>query len=233
MVYETFTCCREDGAATGGMNGTRRLRSHGRAGPASLVVHRPPPHLEGVDRARRPPAAGGANPRSRLRHRAQLPMLKEFGTRRGERARPFGAGAGEPSGTPARSRKRKLPDLSMFERNAYDLIALLDVLEHVPDDLASLRAIHRRLKPGGALLLTVPANPWMWSAHDAAHHHFRRYTKSAAGRPVPARGARGAVAELFQQPAVPADRRGAGSGQDHAPRESPTTGCPAMRSTAR
>jgi SAM-dependent methyltransferase len=65
----------------------------------------------------------------------------------------------------------------MFERNGYDLIALLDVLEHVPDDLASLRAIHRRLKPGGALLLTVPANPWMWSAHDSAHHHFRRYTK--------------------------------------------------------
>jgi SAM-dependent methyltransferase len=74
-------------------------------------------------------------------------------------------------------KEAKLPDLSMFERNAYDLIALLDVLEHVPDDLASLRAIHRRLKPGGALLLTVPANPWMWSAHDSAHHHFRRYTK--------------------------------------------------------
>ena len=65
----------------------------------------------------------------------------------------------------------------MFKRNEYDLVALLDVLEHVPDDLGSLRAIHRRLKPGGALLLTVPANPWMWSAHDAAHHHFRRYTK--------------------------------------------------------
>ena len=74
-------------------------------------------------------------------------------------------------------KEARLPDLSMFERNAYDLVALLDVLEHVPDDLASLRAIHRRLKPGGALLLTVPANPWMWSAHDAAHHHFRRYTK--------------------------------------------------------
>lgn len=72
----------------------------------------------------------------------------------------------------------RLPDLSMFERNAYDLVALLDVLEHVPDDLASLRAIQKRLKPGAALLLTVPANPWMWSAHDAAHHHFRRYTKA-------------------------------------------------------
>jgi SAM-dependent methyltransferase len=71
----------------------------------------------------------------------------------------------------------KLPDLSMFERNSYDLVALLDVLEHVRGDVAALRAIHRRLKPGGALLLTVPANPWMWSAHDAAHHHFRRYTK--------------------------------------------------------
>jgi len=74
-----------------------------------------------------------------------------------------------------------LPDLSMFPADSYDLIALLDVLEHVPDDLASLRAIHRRLKPGGTLLLTVPANPWMWSAHDAAHHHFRRYTKKQLG----------------------------------------------------
>ncbi|MFL6725097.1 MAG: class I SAM-dependent methyltransferase [Sphingomicrobium sp.] len=78
---------------------------------------------------------------------------------------------------PGKVKNAKLPDLSMFKRNGYDLIALLDVLEHVPNDLASLRAIHMRLKPGGALLLTVPANPWMWSAHDAAHHHFRRYTK--------------------------------------------------------
>lgn len=76
----------------------------------------------------------------------------------------------------------RLPDLSMFERNAYDLVALLDVLEHVPDDIGSLRAIHRRLRPGGALLLTVPANPWMWSAHDVAHHHFRRYTRSGLAK---------------------------------------------------
>ena len=76
----------------------------------------------------------------------------------------------------------KLPDLSMFERNHYYLIALLDVLEHVRDDVASLRAIHRRLKPGGALLLTVPANRWMWSGHDVAHHHFRRYSKHDLGR---------------------------------------------------
>jgi SAM-dependent methyltransferase len=71
-----------------------------------------------------------------------------------------------------------LPDLSMFPADKYDMIALLDVLEHVPDDKGSLDAILKRLKPGGALLLTVPANPWMWSAHDVAHHHHRRYRKS-------------------------------------------------------
>ncbi|HEU0310891.1 MAG TPA: class I SAM-dependent methyltransferase [Sphingomicrobium sp.] len=70
-----------------------------------------------------------------------------------------------------------LPDLSMFPANSYDMVALLDVLEHVPDDKGSLRAIYQRLKPGGALLLTVPINPWMWSAHDVAHHHHRRYRK--------------------------------------------------------
>lgn len=70
-----------------------------------------------------------------------------------------------------------LPDLSMFPAESYDLIALLDVLEHVPDDVGSLKAIRKLLKPGGALLVTVPINPWMWSAHDVAHHHHRRYRK--------------------------------------------------------
>ena len=78
----------------------------------------------------------------------------------------------------------RLPDLSMFERDAYDMVALLDVLEHVPDDLASLKAILKRLKPGAALLLTVPANPWMWSAHDIAHHHFRRYSRRELERVI-------------------------------------------------
>ena len=105
-----------------------------------------------------------------------LAMLNKFGT--------VEASELDPSARALSSRRlgrdvkeAKLPDLSMFERNAYDLVALLDVLEHVPDDLASLKAIGKRLKRGGALLLTVPATPWMWSAHDTAHHHFRRYTK--------------------------------------------------------
>ncbi len=54
-----------------------------------------------------------------------------------------------------------LPDLSRFPADSYDVVALLDVLEHVVDDQGSLAAIFTRLKPGGALLVTVPANPWM------------------------------------------------------------------------
>ena len=69
-----------------------------------------------------------------------------------------------------------LPDLSMFKANSFDLIALLDVLEHVENDASALAAIRSRLKVGGKLLVTVPANRWMWSAHDAAHHHHRRYS---------------------------------------------------------
>ncbi len=78
--------------------------------------------------------------------------------------------------------KVALPDLSLFPTDNYDLVALLDVLEHVPDDKGSLAAIMTRLKPGGALLVTVPANPWMWSAHDVAHHHHRRYRKTEIAR---------------------------------------------------
>lgn len=80
-----------------------------------------------------------------------------------------------------RVEKVALPDLDKFSARSFDLIALLDVLEHVSDDKGSLAAIFTRLKPNGALLLTVPANPWMWSAHDVAHHHHRRYRKSEIG----------------------------------------------------
>jgi SAM-dependent methyltransferase len=70
-----------------------------------------------------------------------------------------------------------LPALEGVERGAYDLVALLDVLEHVDDDRGSLLSIAERLKPGGRILITVPAHPWMWSAHDVVNHHKRRYTK--------------------------------------------------------
>jgi len=57
----------------------------------------------------------------------------------------------------------------------FDLIAALDVLEHVDADAASINSLVQLLRPGGYFLTTVPAHPWMWSSHDIAHHHKRRY----------------------------------------------------------
>lgn len=70
-----------------------------------------------------------------------------------------------------------LPDLPGVADRQYDLVAILDVLEHVEGDREALRSIARKLKPGGRILITVPAFPWMWSAHDVVNHHHRRYTK--------------------------------------------------------
>jgi SAM-dependent methyltransferase len=81
-----------------------------------------------------------------------------------------------------------LPALEGVERRGYDLIALLDVLEHVEEDRASLISIAERLRPGGRILLTVPAHPWMWSAHDVVNHHKRRYTKKGFRGVVEAAG---------------------------------------------
>lgn len=71
-----------------------------------------------------------------------------------------------------------LPDLAGVPERQYDLVAALDVVEHIVDDRAALRGISRSLKPGGKLVLTVPAHQWMWSAHDVVNHHQRRYSKS-------------------------------------------------------
>ncbi|MES2326923.1 MAG: class I SAM-dependent methyltransferase [Pseudomonadota bacterium] len=61
----------------------------------------------------------------------------------------------------------------------YDLIGAFDVIEHIDDDTAALAAIATKLKPGGKFIMTVPAHPWMWTAHDVANHHKRRYSKRA------------------------------------------------------
>lgn len=71
----------------------------------------------------------------------------------------------------------RLPELTGVPDRHYDVICAFDVIEHIGDDGAALAAIARKLKPGGKLALTVPAHPWMWSAHDVVNHHKRRYSK--------------------------------------------------------
>lgn len=77
-----------------------------------------------------------------------------------------------------------LPELAGIADAAYDLIGAFDVIEHIDDDDAALATIAAKLKPGGKLVMTVPAHPWMWSAHDVVNHHKRRYSKRALRRLV-------------------------------------------------
>ncbi|MCL2566745.1 MAG: class I SAM-dependent methyltransferase [Alphaproteobacteria bacterium] len=73
----------------------------------------------------------------------------------------------------------KLPNEINFSHNSFDVILLLDVLEHVEDDKASLQTIFNLLKPNGIAVISVPAFMFMWSEHDVLNHHFRRYTSQA------------------------------------------------------
>jgi SAM-dependent methyltransferase len=59
-----------------------------------------------------------------------------------------------------------------------DAILMLDVLEHLEDDRGALSEVYRVLAPGGFLLATVPAHPFLWSPHDEAFHHERRYRRA-------------------------------------------------------
>jgi SAM-dependent methyltransferase len=64
-----------------------------------------------------------------------------------------------------------------WDEATFDLITCLDVIEHTPDDRATLRELRRVTKPDGRLLVTVPAYQALWSQHDEANHHFRRYVR--------------------------------------------------------
>jgi SAM-dependent methyltransferase len=65
-----------------------------------------------------------------------------------------------------------------WEDGRFDLITCLDVIEHTPDDRVTLRELRRVSRPGGFLLVTVPAYQGLWSTHDVANHHYRRYSRS-------------------------------------------------------
>jgi len=61
---------------------------------------------------------------------------------------------------------------------SFNIVSLLDVLEHVDDQEAVLGEIYRILKPNGVLLISAPAFMHLWSGHDVVHQHRRRYLKS-------------------------------------------------------
>lgn len=80
------------------------------------------------------------------------------------------------------------PDQIPFTGEQFDLICMFDVLEHIPDDAATLAALLGLLAPGGKVVLTVPAYRWLWGAHDEYLHHQRRYSASELKKKISAAG---------------------------------------------
>jgi SAM-dependent methyltransferase len=104
-----------------------------------------------------------------------LDELARYGAVAGIELNPLGVEAARERGHPdvqqAPVEQIPHPDAS------FDLVTCLDVIEHTPNDVTSLRELRRVTRPGGALLVTVPAYPRLWSQHDEVNRHYRRYTR--------------------------------------------------------
>jgi SAM-dependent methyltransferase len=66
-----------------------------------------------------------------------------------------------------------------FRSEVFDAVVASDVLEHIEDDTAAASEIARVMRRGGRVIISVPAHQWLFSEHDAALRHFRRYSKAA------------------------------------------------------
>lgn len=66
-----------------------------------------------------------------------------------------------------------------FENNTVDGFVFFDVLEHIEEDEKFLRLLNDKLRPGGFVLLTVPAKQYLWSYEDDVAGHFRRYDRES------------------------------------------------------
>ncbi|MFI7587027.1 class I SAM-dependent methyltransferase [Spongisporangium articulatum] len=110
-------------------------------------------------------AAGGGNTRV-LRAHGWTAAALEFGEE--------GAGVCAERGLPVlRADATRLP----LAPGSLDLVVAFDVLEHLDDDKAAATGVFEALRPGGHFLVAVPADPRLWSAHDDAVGHVRRYTR--------------------------------------------------------
>ena len=105
-----------------------------------------------------------------------LDELQAYGTVAGVELEPLGVEAARRRG---HSDVRAGPVEAIPHPDAsFDVVTCLDVIEHTPDDVRSLRELRRVTRPGGALVVTVPAYPRLWSRHDELNRHHRRYTRA-------------------------------------------------------
>lgn len=110
-------------------------------------------------------AAGGGNTRV-LRAHGWRPVALEYASTAAQIARERGIDV-------VRGDARELP----MRTGSLDLVTAFDVLEHIEEDYLAAAEITRVLRPGGTALIAVPADMALWSAHDEAVNHVRRYDR--------------------------------------------------------
>ncbi|MEM7539915.1 MAG: methyltransferase domain-containing protein, partial [Chloroflexota bacterium] len=98
--------------------------------------------------------------------------LAQYGTVIGLDSNPRPLGVAEARGLTA---CQSMGDMLPFADDEFDVVALLDTVEHIPDEFGVFNECLRVLKPGGKLLVTVPAYMWLWSYNDEINEHQRRY----------------------------------------------------------
>jgi SAM-dependent methyltransferase len=76
-----------------------------------------------------------------------------------------------------RERAQIVSDCERFKDEPFDCLVALEVLEHIEDDAAALKLWRTWLKPGGLIVLSVPAHMRHWTAADDAGGHYRRYER--------------------------------------------------------
>jgi SAM-dependent methyltransferase len=94
------------------------------------------------------------------------------------------------------ARSRLPPEVELVQLDAtsipaadvFDVIGAFDVLEHIEQDEAALREIHRAVRPGGGLMIAVPQHPGLWSVSDEVAYHQRRYRRGELEQKVSAAG---------------------------------------------
>jgi SAM-dependent methyltransferase len=106
---------------------------------------------------------------------AFLEHLERFGTVRAVDADPSAVAFCHTRG---RAEVQLVPpgDRLPFPDDSFDLVTTLDVIEHIDDDVGALAELRRVLRPGGRLLVAVPAFMFLWGKQDEVSHHRRRYT---------------------------------------------------------
>lgn len=104
----------------------------------------------------------------------QIPVLKKWGRVEGLDINPEAVNIATRNGLDVKVRDIEKDDIG---GNSFDVIGLFDVLEHIEHDRETIKKIHSSLKNTGWLFLTVPAYNFMFSDHDRAMDHFRRYNK--------------------------------------------------------